>query len=196
MTMPIHHFGKNRGTSVIGFAKIGFNTTADAAFFYTENVGIGGLYSFNIHGISEDNLAEAYVKSNENYQWATAKSEQFKEHLAMGGFFFRIPVNDYMSFNVKLLAGFFYIYKPAVQVEIGLPFTSTTIYETNANKMNFAFYNHVGGRFKVTNELFVVADLAYTGSKFDLDYYRNSQKVSETRHVGILMGSLGVAYEF
>ena len=196
ISVPFDSFGKNSGKlDYSGFTKIGSNFGAEAVYFYSQNVGIGGLLSYSSFKIDDIRLAGAYINSNIDYDTAFADVNPFKTIAAVFGFYFDFPITDYFALTMKMLAGSHIVQKPkgsvSVETKTGL---NETFNETAVFDSQFALYTSAGFRVKPYYNWNVTFEVEYVGSNLEFDYKINGTPTLTKAEVKTLVLSFGIAY--
>lgn len=196
LTVPIDYFGKNRGKlDYSGFVKIGSNYGFEAVYFFSENIGFGGLLSYNILKVDNVRLTGAVINSNINYDTAFVKVNPFKTIVGTVGFYFDLPATDYFAFTMKMMIGTHIVQKPEGVITVvdktGLQFK---LEETAIFESQFAIYTGAGIRVNPYDNWNVTVDIEYVGSRFEFEYKKNGVPSISSSVVKNLVLSFGIAY--
>jgi hypothetical protein len=196
LSIPFGSFGKNKGAlDYAGFASNGTNLGIETVYFYSENVGIGGILSHSSFKIDAVRLAGAFINSNSNYDTAFVNVNPFKTTVAALGFYFDLPVTDYFAFSLKMLGGSHIVKKPSGVVTIDeKDGTRLSLKETSTFDSQFALYFSAGIRVNPYDNWNITMDVEYVGSKLEFDFQKNGVKSRNNAAVKTLVFSFGIAY--
>lgn len=196
VSVPFDTFGKNSGSlDYSGFATNGSNIGAEAVYFYSENVGFGGLLSYSSFKIDNNRMVGAYINSNSEYDTAYVNVNPFHTTVAVMGFYFDLPVSDYFAFTMKMLVGSHIVQKPEGVVTVDDKAGTRSIFtETSTSDSQFALYTSAGIRINPYDNWNLTIELEYVGSKMEFEYQRNSSTTRSNAGIKTLVLSFGIAY--
>jgi len=194
--IPIKSFGKFTGDlDYSSFVTGGAHYGLEGFYFYSENVGFGGLLSYNRNKIDAQRFTGAYINSNFIYDTAFVNINPFRTVIGLVGFCFDLPLNEYAAFTFKMMAGALTVTKPAgivrVQTEDG---DELFFRETKDTRAKFTIFTAAGMRFSPLPDWSVTMEVEYIGAQFDFSYKMNEAPVNRTNHVQLLMLNFGIAY--
>lgn len=192
--IPYSKFNKGLNTVSNGFASFGGNIVVEGAYFYSENVGVGGLISNSIFPVDEKEYGHQFVKNNCIYSEVIVNSEYYYTVSLMGGLYFSSRFQRTgLTFTGKILAGIYWVRNPAVLFTyIFSNVASSKIYQKSENNSNFAIYYGLGLKYDMWENLGLSFDLDYVGSRFRF-YYNSIEGDGEaTKQISYLSVSLGV----
>jgi len=193
---PFGAFGKNSGSlDYSGFVTGGPQYGFEGVYFFSENAGFGGLFSYSRNKVDEQRLAGAYINSNINYDTAFATVNPFSTIIGMFGIYYDLPVADFMAFTFKMMAGSLMVIKPEGVVRVQNRVTSNIQFvETSNFSSKFAIYTGAGLRFNPIGNWNITTDIEYIGSQLDFSYNRNNEPVKSSNRIQILTFTFGIAY--
>lgn len=196
VAIPAYDFGNESGISLSSYAKTGTTISGEISYFHSWNVGFNFMFTYSVNSVDVDGLAEGYMNESPAFENVTAQSEAFRDFAGLGGLVFDLPLNDYFSFNFKMMAGLRNVYKPTALIETTTVFSEVKYYETHDNQLIMAFLFSGGTKFKINDIFSVHLNASYMGSHYDFSYYRNSKEVNQKTHIGLLNITCGVSYVF
>ncbi len=196
LVSPYDRYGTGHNLKFASYVNKGYNLTVQGVYFYTPNYGAAVNLMLNVHSVNNENLALAYLKTKPAYTNAVASVGSFYLPAFTMGMVFQIPLSEYFAFTASLQAGLQTVVKPAGTVMVTTVFSTIPIRETSDIETKFVIYAKFGAQIRIAKSLHIVADAAYMGSSYDMEYNRNSEIIKETQHIGELMLRLGMAYKF
>ncbi len=193
---PHDRFGTGHNLKFASYVNKGYNILLQGVYFYTPNYGIGLNLIFTDHPVNNDKLGQAYLNSNQAYTNVVANVSDFYIPIFTMGMFFQMPLNEYFAFTAALHVGTQTVIKPAGVVTATTLFSTIPFVETSDVETKFIIYYKFGVQFKIAKYIHGVIDAAYTGSTYQMKYYRNEKLINEYQHIGDVMYRLGIAYKF
>ncbi len=171
--IPFSSFTKGISTINNGFASIGGNVVVEGAYFYSKNVGFGGLISTSVFPVDEDDYGQQFVKNNCKYSEVIVDAEYYYTAAVMGGWYFDGKItNTIISLTAKLMAGFYWARNPAVNFKhVYSDVASVVLHQKSSSQSNFAFYYGVGAKFDIWENIGLSFNVDYISSHFDFYYY-------------------------
>jgi len=196
LSIPSYGFGNNEGINLSSYAKVGASISGEVSYFSSKHLGFGFMLNYNVNPIDDDKLANAYRIQSPAFNDIEVTSKPFRDIAGVAGFIFDMPLNDYVSFMVRMMGGLRSVYKPNVIVETNTIYTSIDYYETKTNDVVFAFLFGFGVKYAINDIMNVHFNSSYMGSMLELDYTRNKREVNQEAHLGALSLLLGASYSF
>ncbi len=196
ISIPAKKFLGGASTLENGFAVMGSASVVEAAYFYNENVGLGGLFSFNINPLDKKRYGEQFVKNNERFSNVSIESEPYINTATMFGFYFDMPIKrTYVAFTAKILAGIIWARNPRTNFHFEYSdVASVDVYQYAENMSKFTFYNGVGVRVTLSKLLSAKLNLDYTGTRFNFNYSLDRKSGKTEKQISYMALTLGVAY--
>lgn len=196
VSTPVENFRVGGSSITNAFAGTGGNIVAEAAYFYTPNVGVGGLFSLNISSVNEEKFGEAFLNQNSSITKVVVESEPYYTASFMVGFYFDVPVDGTIfSLTSKMMMGMLWARNPNLNFTYNFSnVASTIVHQSTENQSNFTFYYGAGIRTQISKKLGLNFDIDYVGSKFRFDYNSLYGSGNERRQFSYLTGSLGLCY--
>jgi opacity protein-like surface antigen len=196
VSLPFGSFGKNNGgLNYSNFVSSGSNFGVEGVYFYSENVGFGGLLSYSTFKIDNERMAGAFINSNINYDTAFINVNPFRTMVGVVGLYVDLPVSDYFAITLKMLVGSHIVQKPEgiVTVENTVS-TNIKFVETSALDSQFALYTSAGMRINPYDNWNVTIEAEYVGSKMEFEFEKNGVSARSSNAIKTLVFSFGIAY--
>jgi len=193
---PINSFGKFAGKlDYSSFVKGGAHFGLEGYYFYSANVGFGGLFSFNRNKVDSHRLSGAYINSNIEYDTAFANVDPFNSVIGLVGFNFDLPVNDYVAFTFKMMTGALIVTKPSGNIRVETTDGDELFFrETEDTRAKFTIFTAAGMRFSPLRNWSITTEFEYIGAQLKFSYKMNEVIVKRSNQVQLLMLNIGIAY--
>ncbi len=195
MGIPYSKFTKGISTVNNGFASYGGAFVAEGAYFYSDNVGVGGLMGTSIFPVDQEEYGHQFVKNNCLYSSVIVDAEHYYTVYLMGGLYFDSRISrTKISLTGKILAGFYWVRNPAILFTYTFSnVASSRVFQRSENSTNFAIYYGLGAKFHLWKDFGLTADLDYVGSKFKFYYHTLEQGEGEaSKQISFLSTTIGV----
>jgi hypothetical protein len=194
---PMSVFGRKKSDFKFGtYANPGMNFGIEGAYFYTENVGFGGLINFHYHTIDVDSLKANYLLNFPEYDQAIVDVKPFMTLAPMIGFFADLPTSEYFSFTFKLLSGFYIARKPEGNVLLAGTGAIKNNDELFAVSANFAIYTSAGIRYSPFYHWSFHLNAEFVSSNFNFEFENDGEDVIQKQLVRSILFTAAIAYRF
>jgi len=187
-------FGNYAATTLDGgsFAQLGYNITADGAWFFRPKLGVGASVGMNWNPIDVNSLSQARVNADWFLTSVVIRSEPFTVLTAMGGIFVQLPFGTKFAFSGKLLGGLLYgqtpyqLYKPDYYL---LPDDWAEI--TSAQDSKFSWQTGFGLRYMLSPCIDLILDTDFFYDKLQFNFITSSGTRTDTHTIAIINTTLG-----
>jgi len=188
--------------STSGFAKTGLAFNFTYAYRLNHNFGVMALGNYSSNKLNNAAYAEGLQKANPEYLVAIESSQNWANGGLFAGPFFRFPIGDYFSLDVRGLIGYFVSYSPEATIyatEVDPPKETFTYYNESARASGFGYVLGAGLKYRLNN-YYITAFADYIGS--DLHFSNatgwdwNDEPFTESfnQKINYLTVTVGVAY--
>jgi hypothetical protein len=177
------------------FALTGFNVSAEGAWFFHKNFGVGVSGGINFHPVDVGVLGWEKVQSDAFLEDLYIRSDPYKIITAMGGFYTQIPILDKFSFTGKLLAGMLWGQTPYQLYKPQYFLTGPDFYEiTPATDYKFSWQAGIGLRYNISPCFGLVLDSDFMYDKLSFQFNSNSGIRVEEKIVSFINTTLGIRF--
>lgn len=175
------------------FAEVGYNITAEGAWFFNPNWGVGGQANIQQHPVDVGLLGWKKVLDDPFLSDLYIRSEPYLMLTAMAGVYYRRPVYKKFNAEMKLLGGMLYgktpyqLYKPQYFL------FGPEYYEiTSAQDWNFAVNAGLGLQYNITPCYSFVLDSDFAYSNLAFSFVSSTGTRIDQRTIFFVNLSLGI----
>ncbi len=188
--------------STSGFAKTGISLNFTYAYRLNHNFGVMILGNYSSNKLDNVAYAKQLELANPGFLVAAESSQNWSSGGLFAGPFFRFPIGDYFSVDVRGLIGYFASYSPKATIyatEADPPKKTYTYYSETARASGFGYLLGAGVKYRLNN-YYITAFADYIGS--DLIFNKSTGwnwddepfTSSFSQKVNYLAITVGVAY--
>lgn len=179
------------------FALPGLNVTAEGAWFFHPNFGIGAAVGMNFNPVDVGNLGYEKVQADPFLEDTYIRSEPYNVGTAMGGMYVQYPLSPDWSLTAKALAGLLYVKTP-YQVAEPEYFQVGPQYEviTSAKDYKFSWQAGFGVRYEITPCYALVFDTDFMYDKASFTFSTNGGTSTRTdeKIISLINTTVGVRF--
>lgn len=190
-------FGKYHATTLDGgsFTTIGFNVSAEGAWFFKPKFGVGASVGLNLHPVDVYRLGWENVQDDPFLTDVTIRSDPYQIITAMAGFYTQLPIKGKFSFTGKLLGGLLYGKTPYQLFKPEFFMTGPAYYEKTPSKdYNFSWQAGIGFRYDVSPCFGLVMDSEIFYDKLIFGFKTYSGTRYDEHIVSFINTTLGVRF--
>jgi hypothetical protein len=182
-----------------GYALLGRNIGAEAAWFVTPKLGFGIDISSNICGFAAVYYAEDYRENEPEFSKVDMLSGPYKIVTYMGGAYYKVSFSRKLSSTIKLMGGIFRARTPdqfyGVDTFGGI---KLTFWKTGAYDTKFTFLTGSSFEYKLYEQvsLLLQADFTYAQMAFTFSRPSGSSSYTDHMHMPVFRLSPGININF
>ena len=194
ISIPI---GKYHATTLDGgsFTTVGFNVSAEGAWFFTPKFGIGASAGLNYHPVDVYRYGWAIVQEDPFLQDVWIRSDPYQIITAMAGLYTQLPIKGKFWFTGKLLGGLLHgktpyqLYKPEYFI------TGPEYYEkTSAKDFKFSWQAGIGFRYDISPCFGLVFDSEIFYDKLTFGFQTGSGIRYDEHIISFINTTLGIRF--
>lgn len=190
-------FGKYHQKSLDGgsFTLIGFNASAEGAWFFNPKFGIGASVGMNMHPVDVRLLGYEKVQNDPFLTDVYIRSNPYLIITALGGFYTQLPLIKKLSFTGKALCGLLYgetpyqLYKPEY-FGAGPDYFEIT----PAKDWKFSWQAGIGLRYDITPCYGLVFDTDLVLDKLSFGFDTSTGVRTDVKTISFFNTTLGVRF--
>ena len=195
-------FGKYHQKSLDGgsFTLLGFNVSAEGAWFFNPKFGVGASVGMNLHPVDVGVLGYELVQHNLEYTDIYTRSETYKMFTAMGGAYVQLPIKSKFSFTGKALCGLLYgktpyqIYNVTWNTELPFIPPDRHIFKTSSTNWKFSWQAGFGLRYDITPCYGLVLDTELIYDQLSFGFDNGATTRIDVKTVSFFNTTLGVRF--
>lgn len=191
-------FGKYHSSDLYhGSAALsGFNVSADGAWFFMEQLGVGASVGFNLHPVDVSSLGYEYVQDDPFLMDVTIRSDSYQMLTAMAGLYTQLPIKGKFSFTGKILGGLLYGKTPYQLFKPQYFLTGPAYYErTSSRDFKFSWQAGIGFRYDISPCFGLVLDADFYYDKLSFGFTNYAGTYYDDHIISYFTNTLGVRFD-
>jgi len=202
-SIPLSDFArKDLNDSTSGFAKTGVALNFTYAYRFSHNFGMQLVVNYSGNKLDNIAYADGLMKAHPGYGVTVESTQNWSSAGAFGGPYFRFPIGDAFSIDVRGLIGYFGCNSPKATIyttNINNPSDKGTYYRESSRSTGFGYLLGAGFKYRYSH-YYLTAFADYIGSELYFNevtgwnWDNEPYTTSFAQKINYLSLTLGLAY--